>query len=961
MNEKTMNGKKVFRTALPVILTLVLIALITLTVTIVSKPDFNANITNPNGAYVKLDGYAITNEKLYLNMRYNYGITEMLAYVDQILLKDEKVDRLSDDYIAVRNKIIYGEDYEELTSTEMKEKLEAYKRSLKIAGYDTEEEINEYFDLEYRRTVYAKRAYKEWIKNNPFDAETLEKAYLEKYASKYNDSVEAIVVTFDSEAEALAILELYGVDTENLSTSENWINKEKEAQRLIWVEKIEALEEELGKATNGAEKDKITAEITELKNKIYSLGVDNIEKTVYMSELEVQQIFVDMYNFMNAFFKGGDVSNYYDENGKLNPKYNVLVEDVHYEVVEKEVNEVVGDESTKVTKKFIEIIGNVEEEKMNANCKLTYTESEASEINSTLNTYLFTTLKHGESYYFRDTYTQKPVALSGNSSYFLAVVLDKYEGAELEYDFDEEVDEKLQAPSEELLAEINEYLSVENFNDDILTQMLLELRTEKGLVIYDNFLEGMYKAAWDYLYKTTLKMEDYPEYEVNKKNSDTLVFTLGSEVVTADTFFELLEDKHGPQTVLSLMTNHFVLSNPEFNELYNHETGEIYDEEAFKEAVETSVKNVKYYFNAGYYASSGFDASYGWDNFLKDYLRMDNEYELVLNAAGSEDAFKKFYETQYTYESILEKMKEIYKDDFYGLSVINVIVFTDYNRDGNPDNYELNEEKENTYWSAEQETLAKKLIEEIYKAAPATGEDGLEKQLAAVVKEYNEATYSDETWGVYKKHGLKAKAEGVQSYENTSSLVEEFHDKMFEVYHEIEKDGKTGVTFDAPYQVEGSFVTSFGYHKVAITEAGDRVYATKDPDKSLGYEALRDAQLALITENVGKLYLEMQKEDYEDNKEEILKELGFDADYKLDSQLEQAIKNYYVPAIEALENETEMDLQLSYIRETAVKNGKYVFTNTADKEYYLEIEAVVRENMEKQLEEEHGNDHDHNH
>ena len=213
----------------------------------------------------------------------------------------------------------------------------------------------------------------------------------------------------------------------------------------------------------------------------------------------------------------------------------------------------------------------------------------------------------------------------------------------------------------------------------------------------------------------------------------------------------------------------------------------------------------------------------------------------------------------------------------------------------------------------------------------------LEERIIETFKEYNEATYSDETWGVYKKHGLKAKAEGAQSYENTSSLVQEFHDKMFEVYHEIEKDGKTGVKFDAPYQVEGSFVTSFGYHKVAITEAGERVYATKEPDKTLGYEELRDAQLALITENVGKLYLEMQKEDYEDNKEEILKELGFDADYKLDKQLEAAIKAYYVPAIEALENETEMDLQLSHIRETAVKEGKYVFTNTADKEYYLEF------------------------
>ena len=44
-------------------------------------------------------------------------------------------------------------------------------------------------------------------------------------------------------------------------------------------------------------------------------------------------------------------------------------------------------------------------------------------------------------------------------------------------------------------------------------------------------------------------------------------------------------------------------------------------------------------------------------------------------------------------------MKEIYKDDFYGVSVINVIVFTDYNHDGKSDNYELNEEKDNKFWT----------------------------------------------------------------------------------------------------------------------------------------------------------------------------------------------------------------------------------------------------------------------
>ena len=58
-------------------------------------------------------------------------------------------------------------------------------------------------------------------------------------------------------------------------------------------------------------------EIDKLEKDILALGTTSINKSVYFSELEIQQIFVDMYNFMNAFYNGGDVSNYYDENGKL--------------------------------------------------------------------------------------------------------------------------------------------------------------------------------------------------------------------------------------------------------------------------------------------------------------------------------------------------------------------------------------------------------------------------------------------------------------------------------------------------------------------------------------------------------------------------------------------------------------------------------------------------------------------
>ncbi|MBQ8293423.1 MAG: hypothetical protein IJX78_06480 [Bacilli bacterium] len=949
MNEKTMNGKKAFKIALPVILGLVLVLLITLTVSIVSRPDFNASLENPNGAYLKLEDYVITNEKMYINLRYNYGVSDMVTYVDKILLDDIKVDRNSEEYLEVKNKLIYGEDHEELAATEKAELLEEYETNLKIAGYKTEEAVNAHFDLEYKRTVYAKQAYKEWVKENPYDDETLESAYLEMNAAKYNDSVDAIVVTFDSEQEALAVLEMFGVDTENLSSSQNWINKEKNAQRLAWLEEIEDLKAKVESAANGTEKDVLNAKIAEIEKDILALGVKNINNIVYFTELEIQQIFVDMYNFMNAFFNGGDVSKYYDENGKLNPKYNILVEDVHYEVVEKEINE--NDE--KVTKKVIQIIGNVEEAKKNANCKLTYTEEEAKAINSTLNTTLFTTLKLGEDYDFRESYTKMPSGFSDGSAYFLAVLLGKYEAPDLEYDFFDEEDDDLTDPGQELLDEITAYLVEEKFDDNIITQMLLELRAKNGLVIYDNYIEAAYKAAWDYLYGTTLKIEDYPEFEVNKKNSKTLVFTLTPEngetiEMNAQDFFELLNEAHGPQTALSMMSNYFVLSNPEYNKLYNHVTGEIYDKEAFKDAVANELKNIKYYFNAGYYASSGFDASYGWNNFLRDYLRMDDEYELILNAAGMEDAFKKFYETQYTYESVLKEMKEIWENDYYALSIINVIVFTDYNHDGSADNYELDEEKVNEFWTEEQEALAKELIEKIYAAAPATGEDGLYKQLVAVVKEYNEATYNDEVWGQYKQAGLKVKPEDAQDYTNSSSLVQEFLDKMAEVYNDIEREGRTGIEFDAPYLVEGSFVTSYGYHKIAITKTTDRTYVTEEVDKTLGYEELRDSQLALLTENVYKLYLEMQEDDYEENKEEILKELGFDADYELDDKLNKAIETYYVPAVEALEDEHAMDIVFSNIRETAVKNGVYVFTNAADKEYYFEVETIVRADLEKE-------------
>ena len=325
--------------------------------------EYAEEVTSWEGVYEALDYGAAP-----IQMRTYEKYRNENAHYEVEFLKDVKVDRNSDEYILFKTELIYGENFEELTEKEQKEAKEKYETSLAIAGYNTEEEINEYFDLEYRRTVYAKKAYAEWVKNNPYDAETLESAYLEMNASKYNDSVDAIVVTFDSEAEALEVLKGYGVDTENLNSSENWINKEKNEKRITLVDELETKEAELEKETDEAKKAELETAVAKIKEDLAALGLttkESYEKPVYFTELEIHQIFIDMYNFMNAFFKGGDVSDYYDENGKLDAKYNVLVKDVHYEVVEKKVNKVIGDSSTETTINVVEIKDGLNEEMLN--------------------------------------------------------------------------------------------------------------------------------------------------------------------------------------------------------------------------------------------------------------------------------------------------------------------------------------------------------------------------------------------------------------------------------------------------------------------------------------------------------------------------------------------------------------------------------------------------------------------
>ena len=1011
MSQKTMNGKSLIKVILPVICGLAVIVAVAVIVSVTSGKSKNPKIDDPKGSYVKLDDYVITNEKLYINMKYSYGVSQLNSLVDTELLKNIEVDTESEEYKKFVNELVYGEDYEELTNEEKEKAKKTYFNSLTIAGYRNDQLREEYHKLEYRRYVYAKEAYEKEIAEKDYEAEDYQKAYEEVYAKSLEANVTGLVITFDSELQALKIMKRFGIDTDNLS-SKGWYNLERKLENEEKIknnetkikdleadkeansdaikaledvvkgnkdaitaleETIETLKEELkGLIEESAietKKAEIAAKESELdalnhvdefetlnhKKEIAKLESENeeLEDGKYFTENEVKQLYIDMYNYVYAYYLQGD-GDYYDAEGNLKPEYQILKKDVHYSCDDEGNIEFNMEELGKFQ-------GKDSEDGYNHFSRFVFNADQATAINSSVKTTLFTSLKLNDAeedkYTFDDAVKYDLSTFASGSNKYLALKLAKQDSKKSTDVVDFTLISGEKTPSDELKKELKDHMLEEKFDENVQARKLIELRKAHSLKIYDHFLDTMYGAQYTKLLGTTLGLtegKDFDKYVNNKKSNKTYVFTFKDNAnekeisVSAQSFFETLEKQYGPQTTISMMNTHMVLGDGKYNKVYNPETGEIYDHKALNEAMQTNVKSLEYYFNKGYYASAGFDAKYGWQNFLHDYLRMSDEKELVANMVALEDAYDLFNQDTYKVEALKEAMIKMW-NEYFELSVVNLIAYVDYDLNGSASqtDFDTKENAEQEYWTAEQMAAAKELVEKVYQEAGFTGESGLYTQLSFVVSTYQEADVTDAKWGKFVALGLKLKAENAATYNNDSSIVEEFVDVISKAYQEISEAGFEGITFDAPVYVDGSFPTGFGYHKVAISGTAKHILADSDT------EATSEKQIEFImnTENLYKLYRASKNEKWSEEdsefKQEKLKEYGFESDYEFTEALTNALKYYYDGAVAELEDDSVIDRYLSGKREENVKAGSYKFSDNDAKERYLEIEEAVRESLEE--------------
>ena len=646
----------------------------------------------------------------------------------------------------------------------------------------------------------------------------------------------------------------------------------------------------------------------------------------------------------------------------------------------------------------------------NENFKFQWTEAEAEEINATLADYLSVNStklklseKPSEAY---KSYTVEPVKVG--QYYFLILKLEDFAQTDLfektaDGEYAKDSDDKYIIADQDLYDEIVAKMTEDLLTENAINEMLYEKRQNHNVKFYDSYLEALYEYDYKYFYETTLKSTDYEEYKTTKKNKKDVVVTFQTEAgnkksvkeISAQSLFEDLEKKYADSSVATLIENYILISDEKLNSIYNPYTNTILNETSYKNLMNSEIQTLRKNFESDYFTYSylsyygftpNFPSEYGWKKFIKDYFVADSDQELLTSSTygGSiyADALEAYIDDLATYALIKEEMESTYAD-WYSVSVINLLIYidTDYNANDSAENAAeiALEEKDN--WTEAQVALAKELAELMYAVADQTNGTSLSEDLTSLVSLYNEAAYeyNEAEWnkakanntsiydynyfGKYKLQGLNVKFETANSYDSSSSIMEEFADVCKAMWLEVESFGLLGKTLDAPLIGGEAFYTDYGYHKIAVLSTKEKVDLPSEAEVEL-YRALTlynsvVKEIETVEENIAsykdsgydvssyeaeKAELEVKLAKYEAALKEILGD-DFTEDYELDEEVSERINAWYTNAESEVEGGTLVTR--SYITKLTEIMNDIAFANANNKADLVEFLELLLEQCDK--------------
>ena len=458
--------------------------------------------------------------------------------------------------------------------------------------------------------------------------------------------------------------------------------------------------------------------------------------------------------------------------------------------------------------------------------KANYEYEELTEINTSLRSYLYTTLvaqpEEGSAISYR--YSSSP--RSYGSSYYLMYKLTDQEKVKYEdIVADEEQYEKIY---NEIKQEIFEEMLTDSYVSNCVSEVL-ELATLK---IFDPEMELIYTLNNSSFKKSKDKSTKFIAKVTVKADEDIHVEKNTYEITPVD-FFNKLAEVAGPSFAFNHLAEKALLDS----EYVNKVTAD--DKQEFKENFKAVVDS----FSNNYFASYGLPASMGRKNFIKLYFNADSIQEALDNFYLTSKVIELYLEdihAHYGEDTLktLQSFSKKYYDLYYSASANHFLTYLDIDEDGNPDDPQ---DYLDTL-SAEKQAEFKELVYEfnlkVYEEASKTN-DAHYTTFGNIISQFEESTRivpSAETckrepslvdckWAKYKKAGLYVKTEDLSTIDNTTSLN---YDEAFIAKFEEMLNSQNLVINGQYMQPLGTsyddlLTSTFGWHIIVLTNSTKQV------------------------------------------------------------------------------------------------------------------------------------------
>ena len=454
------------------------------------------------------------------------------------------------------------------------------------------------------------------------------------------------------------------------------------------------------------------------------------------------------------------------------------------------------------------------------NNKANYEYDELTDINTSLRSYLYTTLvaqpEEGAGISYR--YSSSP--RSYGSYYYLTYKLTDQETVKYE---DITAEEK---------AEIKQEIFDEMLTDSYVTSCasaVLELATLK---IFDPEMELIYTLNNSSFKKSKDKSTEFIA-KITLKADSTIQVEEATYTITPVDFFNKLAEVAGPSFAFNHLAEKALLDSEYVNKVTED------DKQDFKENFKAVIDS----FSNNYFASYGLPASMGRKNFIKLYFNADTIQEALDNFYLTSKVLELYLEdirAHYGENTLtqLQAFSKNYYDLYYSASANHFLTYLDIDEDGTPDDPQdyidtLSAEKQEEF-----KALVYEFNLKVYEEASKTN-GAHYTTFSSIIAEFEESTRivpTSETcdrepslvdckWAKYKKAGLYVKTEDLSTIDNTTSLN---YDEAFIAKFEEMLNSQNLVINGQYMQPLGTsyddlLTSTFGWHIIVLTNSTKQV------------------------------------------------------------------------------------------------------------------------------------------